>query len=51
MKTRTEHVVTAKPHLHFGFVLTISGRDKNDIKDYIGEVFEQFLNEEIGRQL
>src|SRR5262249_19507312 len=43
----TEHVVTVKPHLSFGFVLAISGRDRNGIKEYINEVFEYWLNEDI----
>ena len=41
----TTHVVTVRPSLAFGFRLSISGRDRNDIKDYIAGEFEQALNE------
>jgi len=41
----THHDVTVRPSLAFGFRLTISGRDRNDIKDYIAGEFEQALNE------
>ena len=39
----TEHSVTVKASLQFGFELTIGGRDRNDIKDYIGERFQYAL--------
>ena len=39
----TVHVVRAKPSLAWGFDLTISGRNLNDIKDYIAEVFDIWL--------
>jgi hypothetical protein len=41
----TEHAVTVKPSLCFGFTLTISGRDRNQIKDYIAQAFEIALRE------
>lgn len=40
----TDHVITVKPHLVFGFTMTISGSDRNQIKDYIGDTFEMALN-------
>jgi len=41
----TEHTVRVKPSLAWGFDLTVSGRDRNGIKDYIGETFADWLNE------
>jgi hypothetical protein len=41
----TEHAVTVIPSLLHGFTTRISGRNRNGIKDYIGEVFEQVLSE------
>lgn len=38
----TEHTVTVTPAFD-GFDLKISGRDRNDIKDYIADVFNTFL--------
>lgn len=34
----TEHTVRVKPSLLFGFVVSVSGRDRNGIKDYISEI-------------
>ena len=42
----TEHRITVKPSLAFGFELTISGRDRNEIKDYLSDVFYLWLREE-----
>lgn len=39
----TEHTVTVTPSLLMGFHLRISGRDRNDIKDYISEEFQYAL--------
>jgi hypothetical protein len=43
----TDHAVTVRPSLAFGFDLTISGRDRRDIKEYIAEVFDGTLRLEI----
>jgi len=43
----TEHTVIVKPDLQFGFALRITGRDRNDIKDYIAEAFEYALRTEV----
>ena len=43
----TEHRITVRPSLAFGFTLTISGKNRNEIKDYIHQVFDCALNEEI----
>lgn len=43
----TEHVVTVRPSLAFGFRLSISGPDRNDIKEYLTQAFEFALNAEV----
>jgi hypothetical protein len=43
----TDHKVTVKPSLVFGFTLTVSGRNRNDMKDYIAETFEYCLSQEL----
>ena len=43
----TEHGVVVTPDLALGFGLRITGRDRNDIKDYLGELFHEALNAEI----
>jgi hypothetical protein len=43
----TEHTVTVTPSLAFDFDLKISGQDRNNIKEYIAEVFNGALREEI----
>ncbi len=40
----TTHRVVVRPSLAFGFRLTISGRNRNDIKDHIAEVFDAALH-------
>lgn len=39
----TEHTVTIRPAFIGRFDLTISGRDRNDIKNYLGELFDHAL--------
>ena len=43
----TSHVVTVSPSLAFDFTLKISGRDRNGIKEYMHDVFNQALNTEV----
>lgn len=43
----TEHSVIVTPSLAHGFNMKITGRDKNDIKEYIADTFSRILNEEI----
>ena len=43
----TTHAVIVKPSLQFGFDLRITGKDRNDIKDYIAETFRHALGQEI----
>ncbi len=40
----TEHTVTVRPSLEMGIRLTVSGRDRNDIKNYIHEMFNDILS-------
>ena len=44
----TEHTVNVKPHLQFGFVVSsISGPNRNGIKEYMDEVFCNWLDSDI----
>lgn len=42
----TDHTITVRPDLSFGLDLTISGRDRNEIKDYLHEVFYTALTDD-----
>lgn len=42
----TEHTITLRPSLSHGFELSISGRDRDQIKDYIHEQFKRALDDE-----
>ena len=42
----TEHTITVRPSLTSDFNLSISGRNRNEIKDYLADVFNQVLREE-----
>ena len=46
----TEHTITVKPSLDFGFELIISGRNRNEIKDYLAETFEIWLNSDVNTE-
>lgn len=39
----TEHVVIVRPSLAHGFVVDVTGRDRNDVKTYIVETFNHVL--------
>jgi hypothetical protein len=39
----TDHKVIVTPSLVHGFVLRITGRNRNDIKEYIADLFQQSL--------
>lgn len=41
----TEHTVTVRPSLIFDFDMKISGRDRNEIKDYMAETFNYALSQ------
>jgi hypothetical protein len=43
----TEHKVTVRPSLAFGYKLTISGQNRNDIKEYLGQLFDSWLTESL----
>jgi hypothetical protein len=43
----TEHTVVVTPSLCFDFEVRVTGRDRNDIKDYIAEVFADALRTEV----
>lgn len=40
----TEHLIKIRPSLAFGFTVTIGGRNRHDIKDYLGDLFQHVLN-------
>jgi hypothetical protein len=40
----SQHTVIVKPSLILGYTLRITGRNRNDIKDYIAEAFRQALD-------
>lgn len=42
----TEHRVIVSPSLAFGFCVRVTGRDRNEIKDYISIVFNEWLEGE-----
>jgi hypothetical protein len=43
----TDHKVVVRPSLAHGFTTKVSGRDRNEIKDYIGEMFDLALKTEV----
>lgn len=43
----TEHTVILTPSLEMGYSLKVTGRDRNDIKSYIHEMFSNVLDEDI----
>lgn len=40
----THHTVTVRPSLAYGFTLSVSGRNRRDIKEYIVQAFHEALN-------
>ena len=40
----TDHQVIVTPSLAFGFKLRVTGRDRNEIKDYLAELFQDVLS-------
>lgn len=45
----TDHTAVIKPSLAFGIDIRITGRDHNDIKDYLHEAFDCALRQEVER--
>lgn len=43
----TEHTLTIRPSLSFDFVTHISGRDRNQIKDYLYDVYQEALRQKV----
>lgn len=44
----TEHTVICTPSLAFQFRLKITGKDRNDVKDYLHSTFQEALAAEVG---
>ena len=42
----TEHKIIITPSLQFGISVKITGRNRNDIKDYLHEVYSCWLSED-----
>ena len=40
----TEHYITIRPDLRSGYTMAVSGRDRNQIKDYLTEVYSAWLD-------
>ena len=45
----TEHTITVKAHLYHSITLHIGGRNRNDIKGYLHELFDTWLQSEVER--
>lgn len=43
----TEHNVIVTPSLSFEFNIHITGKNKNDIKDYLGDLYHDVLSEQV----
>ena len=43
----TDHRITVRPSFEFGLNIHVSGRNRNDIKDYISDVFGEVLNMDV----
>lgn len=43
----TDHVVTVEPSLEMGYRLKIRGSNRNDIKEYIADIFHSCLDAEV----
>ena len=43
----TDHSLIVTPSLQFGFHLRITGKDRNQVKDYLYETFQYALSEDV----
>jgi hypothetical protein len=43
----TQHTLTISASLRFGFVLKVGGRDRNMIKEYLGDLYHEWLSQEV----
>jgi hypothetical protein len=41
----TDHTITVRPSLQHGIMISVSGRDRNGIKEYLHELFWSWLQE------
>jgi len=46
----TEHRIIVTPSLAFGFDLRITGKDRNEIKEYLNDVYYSALNETVTKE-
>jgi hypothetical protein len=45
----TEHLVIVTPSLQFGFNIKITGVNRNQIKEYLHEIYSYWMNREVGK--
>jgi hypothetical protein len=43
----TDHTIIVRPSLEFGSDIRVTGRDRNEIKGYIGEMFSEALGQDV----
>ena len=43
----TDHEIVVTPSLQFGFTVKVTGRDRNDIKEYLTGLFLEALGQEV----
>ena len=43
----TEHQIIVTPSLAYGFNVRITGRNRNEIKDYLADLFNHIFNMEV----
>jgi hypothetical protein len=43
----TEHILIVRPSLQFDIVLRITGKDRNQVKDYLYDIFDGTLRAEV----
>lgn len=43
----TDHKIIVTPDLVFGYTVKITGRDRNFIKDYLADIFNEWLREDV----
>ena len=43
----TEHTITVRPSLQFGITLSISGRNRNDVKDYLHGLYDSAIRQQV----
>ena len=46
----TDHMIIVTPDLASGFNLRVTGRDRNETKDYIADMFQHALDQEIDKE-